>query len=1393
MKKRILAGLLSVVLLVSCISTDMVVYATDQENTGVNIAMLESLLDERSWVIETLVNDNYSNNPYILYDSYANGTSMMSQTLSAYEDENDPNYIEAYTALVDIMEKVYNGESYVSGVVDFVTGFKDFFGSEEDAQDYADDIVASVGELQYEQIMYEVLSADYTSSSGETINNLDSQLMNVRRLQESMENLEEFTTFLTLFAQDSTGSSIDGVALDSYINDFLLPYIDSIDDFLSNFEKVQSNPNGDAVIAMLTAYAMIDIYDRFETTETSLGDTIAVYAPNYLLSSETLAVIKAANKTVSIASSALDSYTFIETMQIQQDSVASPIRAMADITSDDNMEQVLNYVADLIEAESDETISNYDVIVSTLRGTSTVSSIATELVSKGVQSLTEKVFNVATANMISSTISKGTAMVGIGSWCIDEAVGFKETCKKIYELKYLDSLIDIAVNVYQQKLVVYNILGTDEAAQDVIDTLSLLQKLRLRGETISYKITSSQLDSLVGKWLSNGSELSYQTDLYQSHVDALVGASVVSMPTQKLTISSGQMVTVKEGTSGELYAKVLGSDNYILGEFIYNTLGGITVESGGELYLSTTSSNYGLPTIANTGGTVWYYDDTMDMTEYYQTSGQLQLNSGISPYIETLSLTGGTLNDNVTSIQCEDFYVKSGLDLKNTAIEIYGDATISGTIANSDLSLVGSKAQTITGTGTVENLTIDNSSTSGVTVENTITVTDTVSNLNSTLKNGTNIILQGDIGGDIFNGDITLDGVKLTAQKQINGNLQIKNGVTATTLICKDDITALSGASLSLSSLQLSGTTEQEIDCPISTYAFSNYNTIYDGVVLLDTVDVSGQLRSGQDTIETNDYLHLQTGASFPDDIFYGDVVIEGSVTEFPTYFNGSIAMEHDVDVTEAMMVQGRVSIDTGITCTTSAPLTVDGMLYLVSSTSNMIVEENATLTTNGDLYSNGTVNSIGKVVAVGDLITTGSTSLANLYLSSSSPQILDGVMTVGNLVNQNTSSGGVTIEDTIKVTDSVESKINSLNAGSNLLLQDGATFIGDVFYGDVIIQGDILQYPTLLEGDVTIQSDSTINRDATFNGSLYIDSGTFTVESSLYVAGICVNSDTMIVPEGGQITMQGDLSLENQLTGDGTLTLYGDLSNNGTLNINTLELISLLPKMITGNNFTVHNLIIKGSYPVTLSTRITCDIYSNADNAAISDSSNILILLGDNLENTVYENSMYITGDWTIGSGETFSILGGLYISGSLVLEEGATLWVQGVLSQTGGSSTNISVADLGLISVGKYANITAGSMTIDGTAQFKGDVNVSNATIEGSGSGEFWGDLYFSSGKISALDTVSFVGKAPQSIWGTVKCSNLVMDNPSLSGVNTQSTIYYTDTFTQNQTIINGNVVQQ
>ncbi len=1421
MKRRITAVILSLAIILSIITQNTPLSTVNAaEARGVNVAMLEGLLNERSWVLDTLVRNDYSNNPYVKYGSKPSASSLMSDVLARYKDTSHPDYNPAYKAMVDIMEKVYNGEDRVQSLASYVEDFFDLFGGEDNANDFANDIMASFDEIQYEKLMYDILSADYVSSSGERLGNFESQLINVRRLQDSLDKANKWLTFINNFAENDNGQTVDDVTMSEYTNDFLLPYIDSIEDFLFSFDSVQSSPDGEALKNMLTAYALIDIYERFESKETSIGGVFMEYSPNYLLSPNTLALIDGVGKSVSIHSTAMDSYAYIEAMNLQGDSVGAAIRRVAAETNDNDMKDVLNYVAELIEAEAEENTENYESIVSAVRRTNVIADLATPVMSVAVKSLTDKALGVGSAKMLSATLSKATALVNLVGFGADTAIGLKETCEKTYELLYLEDLIYEARQTFNNDYIAYQNNPTDENAKKVLDDLLLLQRMRLRGETIAHKMVVNQFDSALGRLLGGGSLLSERELLYQTMVDGLIGASVVNMPTKEVIIHSGQVATVADGDNGDMYAEVFdGGSSYILGELTYNTLNGITVQNGGtlrlgdSLYPAATGRRY-LPAITNSGGTVEYYDSSIKMSEFSQTSGSTIFNGDMTFIGEDFRISGGTLtstpNKDKPTIRVRNFTGSGTPTLGEIPFYIVGDTKLSGTMHMSNIFLNGNIAQNIGG-GSVEKLSFLNGSAAGVTVTSDIVVTESVFNNSTKLINGTDILLRGDISGSTFNGGLTLDGNTLTSYKQINGDSVVQKNVTVSSIKFMSLLTQNANSIL-------------DVNGSLTVLGDSAFNGT--------AVNVSGTYTSGGNITGRDNVLHAQNVTLNSDE---GQSITSEFTTPNLSIDNDSISgvsFNSEVTVTDSLqntssrvregnnlLLQGDISggyLHSGLTLD-GAALTgtkrINGLTNIRGNTtaenvtfaSNAVQVADSNLTVTGNLTLEQDAIFNGSSVQVGGILTSGGDmygeddiiNAAALTFNAKSEQSINCSITAGEINNTNESTLGVEVNKPITVTGNLRSTASTLNAGENLHITATTKFPDNVFHGDITAVEDTADLPTTLHGTLNVKSDGSIDEVMHIDGALKIDGATLTVNENITVDGLfnlANSTDVLTIPQDTVFSANQDSVNNGSINGEGKITLYGDLINNNSINVGAMEVNVYHNVGIYGGDFTVGSLVLNGYKRFTSEQEITVTDNYTTNNVFVTYPERILFNSSGDGESKVYNGTVNATGDWTVAAGTEVTINGSLSVGGNLTVEEGATLTVKGGLINSASSSNSVTIAQGATVTVHGYSIFNTGSTDISSDIIFYGDVISNTATVSGSGNIELYGDLYCSSGSINGGQTLEIKGKAPQTISGSITVGDIILNNPSSGGVIISGSVGYTGTLSnQNETKVTGSITEK
>ena len=111
-------SLIILILIISSFLTQS--FATNTEPMP-NKALLDAMLyGDRHWVIETLIDDSRVNNPMAIKQATSNNQSMARQALNTYRgiDADGQAASSLYKSMIDIMEKIYNRDEYIKGIVD---------------------------------------------------------------------------------------------------------------------------------------------------------------------------------------------------------------------------------------------------------------------------------------------------------------------------------------------------------------------------------------------------------------------------------------------------------------------------------------------------------------------------------------------------------------------------------------------------------------------------------------------------------------------------------------------------------------------------------------------------------------------------------------------------------------------------------------------------------------------------------------------------------------------------------------------------------------------------------------------------------------------------------------------------------------------------------------------------------------------------------------------------------------------------------------------------------------------------------------------------------------------------------------------------------------------------
>ncbi len=1370
MKKKFLSIILCLCIVIGVVSVTLV---SAQEPISPDVAILENILNgDRYFVIDTLIGTNgrpdLSTNPHALANYVASGGTMMYNALDAYQDKDNPNYSAAYKAAVDIMEKVYNADDYTQGVADFVTEFAADLASifSTNAENVISDLTYSTSELKYESILKEVLASDYTSSDGRKLSTAEVDLEYLEQLDRFAGELKTFSNYFLSY----TKANYDGEDYSSrmeYYTNYLVPYGESVNAALNAFSKTQSNPAGQNEAEFLTLLATLAQYERFDTSAGASAD-IPLIGPSYFITDEVYDLIKAGNSAISTTSKTISTYAFIQSVASQNTAMKNALKRMAN-SSDSKMNSIFSTFANEIGQAGNAKLIGYETLMRYLRNAGVVTDIEQEAGKKLSDKLTGILGYSKTGIeefSTTSAFSKATNVVGIASWCADTVTSFGGTCKKTYELKYLDKMIAQAIRTYRTDLSAYQSSKTDANAKKVLEDLMLIQKMRLRGETIAYKMTQGQFDSAIGRLLATGSLnsdeylLTYLDQQYQRMVDAFIGASVMPTTESVFAVRNGEMLTIRyDADMGGLYGHYTKSngDWYNIGEIQKRVCGGLQVNSGGTFmlnvdagtcltsYISNSGTVYianGLQTLEltnNSGGSIVFADMPHSIRDIYLTGGSMASPSGGTVQCDNLTLSGTVSSD--MNITCTG-KLSVGGTLTGGHIDAKGDIVgNSGTVDS--LSVCGS-GQTQSGTLTVKNLTYAHSGT--LTQNGTVYVTEVLQETtHAKIAKGENTVLRsGSIVSDSYTNPLTLDGAQVSGVSfadslYIRGSTELADvttkkllSQTGGTLTITGDVTAKGGVSfagsvnqtkgdfqlygdlygsekVSLHRLHPCGYLPQKISGAITVKEL--WNDCKTNVTLENTVTVTEKLKEGEKINGTKNIIMTGT-AQFMDDVFHGDITLKDFSGAFPQNIVGTIYVTGEV-YPQSTMRANAVNVNGG---------------KLMIHDATVMLHDDCTV-------QNGSISIIDSDVPVCGALTL--------------------------------QRGSVTVENS----DMVFKNFLTTSSGTSFTVDETSTLslLGANIDGSLTCDG-----LCRIKGDFS--GSETINiADLIFDGALYQT-----------VSGKAIYAKRLTTNCGKMLTVDTKIYVSEAWESNGNVQNSANIIDTGTA-ANISDKTYETPLTVEGD------LVIDG-YTLTAKQGVTVSngsiIVKNGGSllttaATVRDSGGLTLSEGSaEIRELTLEKGTVSEGEASALTVDTLTLS-----SGGITVAQNSAMMVKHLATVSGGS---ITVDEGGDLTFGNLAIISnMGQMTVDGEVHFKGSAFLNSLTLSGGGTVSLAGDLLGSSYTVEGLQTFLCNGKLPQTLsGGTLHFIDLQVENPARGGVIFSTAAQYSGTYTPGDSQVTGTV---
>lgn len=1200
--KRTLASILACLLLLSILSPAALCAEQQDDTPAINSTLLDAMLyGDRHWVIETLVQDSRTNNPLTILQGAGGQKSLARKALDTYEgiDAESDTYAAIYKSLVDIMEKLYNKDEYISGLADeagnLIGAAAELFTGIDGLKDTISDVTTSTDEIRYDRLLKAALTAEFTASSGVTVGKDESDLIYARQAQDIVNYFGSFIALVNTNIGTLVGMSDAEAFTQEYITSYAVPYRNAALEYLSSIDTLCKRSGGTGStgnLKLMAALASLEAYSVLKPDSNFSDFSYKDYLDEFMVDSGIKSTFSLLNKVLTIQETALDSYLYVNSLQRQRKTILGPLQRLSASTTDEAMGSSVSYTVSMLDESYQNNLIGYNSIVNYLRSNATTNKAMASLAKNALK----KCGFLTKDSLGGAVLAKATPIVEITKVVADEAIGLNATCKKTYELLYLQKMIDAMVAQYKTDAAVYEKNKTDEAAAVVLDDLLLLQRLRLYGEKVAYGLWSAQAESWIGKLFLGGEGSSFYQSVYQSSVDELICASVIPAM-QGFEVRSDELCTIHYSSRVGYYALISPKD----------------AESSGRSFMDVEATSR-LAIGADVNGKLVAQPAAGQPLHigYLNSSGSAEIGAvNGTMQIGALTQSGGELTlitTNHASIVCDQMQVSDcTFAPKDGSVLTVGDLTVNGTLAggtitvsgtlsgssgtiSAPLTLNGAQAQTISGTLQAKDLTLR---TPKVTVDGSMTVTGTLSGGTTAVQKGKNLTLSGGTLLDkMFYGDLravntafsdqtirgvlyAADGVKyagsvttnglvsgcaMTAGTgsvlQVNGDLKLYKGGTLLdgTVIAKSDIDA--AEQTAFGDLRLEGKAVQTLRGELLANAL---HVNCSGADLQGTLRVQ-ELLDYQTGAFTGNPVYLEDDARLTSDTFIGSLSALHWAPEKNGHIQGSLTLRDggsicgDTTVTGVLIADGAASVSGSV----SAGSLNSGQSLTLSEDTVLTVQKKTTLagTLNGgalraceDVFASG-LTAAGTVTVSGDLFVSGTTAFDALCLDGKLPQKVSGSnFEVNTLELSNTSGKLLDVQQIITVKGSL------INHGVTVPPSAIRSGVPEPVDGETVyIPGNltISDSRTFTGGHIVVQGNLTLSKAQIslagavleVQGRLVASGSAITLDegSSLIIAGRSSLTGTPVTLDG-TFTARDDLILSSSaITGKGTLCLRGDL-----------------------------------------------------------------------------------------------------------------------------------------------------------------------------------------------------------------------------------------------------------
>ena len=1191
--------------------------ATTSDADKPSKVLLESMLNNRSWVLDTIVHGDYSSHPFMYSQNFDDYTYPIFQRV-----QEDP----CLGSLVTICEYILNEPldtvlDHIKGlslttletilkacslvVPDEYLGNQDYMG--ETLLDTLLDSYDTKLEKHYEYVFNGMFTAEYESEFQVSLSEEEFRISNYRTQVDHLKDVSDAITDIKKTC-NAAGSILDSLKME-YAETFLGDYkltLNNYFEYRSKYTKNakmtdRSNLVNSIYSASLTQQSQFGVFDNNSAEFEGWRNN---YQVNKFMG-KAKKVISGAGSFVDFTSSMISNCLLLESLQYQKENTLGGLRSLYHSVDNIGVKDIVDDYIDLIDGTYDDVTVNLKMGFDSFFNTNITQDVIKDGIVKFGSSHLSNYVSLATSKLVSSAVVSFNTSVIVG----ELITGALKTSEKFFQVKSAMSLIEAMKDAYATDLAKYRSNKTEENASQVINDLLLLKKLRLFTCQMIYDSARHQIGTPIGAVLTgiNIDEGDYFLEdmeyvltnwetMYQDQIDILHSATLDPISTAPFTLEAGDQLYVDVTKNYGILKR--NNKNYILCEIAERLLGGLIMDNASvNFYTLSDGDEFFVSTIFSSGDCL------------IETSGVSLTVMGLYHEGEELKIR----NSHDMTFLSDFEVINSKFDHLGTGrMVMKGNMSVDdGDII--DLLITGGQDQTIK---TVESLWVDDlefDKTAGVvTVPGVIDVSESLKNPSTTVKAGNHLRLRfgGILIGTHCEGDVALECHSFDNTMTFGGNLYTYNQTKFNSSLKVEEVFLHTGSLLKIggyaqtgdfnvdgrndSVVSVGGNIISNEDICINNSAFAINGTqkaIKDIAYISSDVNAT-LLDAGEDIYISNSY------CEFTDDLNAGvEVYINNSEISAPNITSAELTEinESVFDVTEKS-TSGNLKVTDSTVNASKAETNGDAVV----KNSQYTIENNQTIA--GNLQAEGGLLNIPVVSVENDII------LKSTELISSDNITSKGSFTShsSNLQSKNTFVNGdlhlnkstFNVNDVLTLRGDYSSNGSTINI-KNMVIDGYTTQIiegqelcletltiknlssqGTIVNSDVLVSGLLSNPYGKISGNVYVTAlEGCTVENGKYNGSLTLAEASWAADKYNISGNLKTNGNTSLdadsITVGGNIIYDGTSS---DPTSTGTLTVNATDIDIGSFDQKSGAVIIDAKNIICDSNFVHQNLNLTAS-----------------------------------------------------------------------------------------------------------------------------------------------------------------------------------------------------------------------